>query len=50
MTNAALPAIALFGTNVDIAGTGVVTVNVTVFEVPPPGAGLNTVTETRLTV
>jgi hypothetical protein len=46
--NAPEPALTVFGDNVVIAGTGLgaaVTVNVTALDVPPPGAGLVTVTE-----
>jgi hypothetical protein len=44
MLNAAPPAIAEFGASEPIAGIGVVAVNVTTLEVPPPGVGLNTLT------
>jgi hypothetical protein len=43
-TNPDPPAIADVGLMLHNAGTGPFTVNVTAFEVPPPGAGLNTVT------
>src|SRR5579863_3699642 len=39
---AAPPANAEFGTSVVSTATGVVTLNVAVFDVPPPGAGLTT--------
>jgi hypothetical protein len=42
--NAAPPAIAEFGAIEVSAGIGVVAVNVTTFEVPPPGVGFTTVT------
>jgi hypothetical protein len=48
--NAALPAIAEFGTNAVIAGMGVVTMNVRAFDVPPPGAGFVTFTSGPLTL
>src|SRR5450755_4323859 len=38
------PAVALFGCNVVIVGTGLFTVKMAEFDVPPPGAGLVTVT------
>jgi hypothetical protein len=44
------PDVAELGTSEVIAGIGVEAVNVRAFEVPPPGAGLNTVTESRLAV
>ena len=46
--NAPVPALVVFGESEVIAGTGfgaAVTVNVTTFDVPPPGAGFVTVTE-----
>src|SRR5579863_10027363 len=42
--NAPEPALAVVGEIVVIVGTGLFTVNATEFEVPPPGAGLVTVT------
>jgi hypothetical protein len=42
--NAIPPARALDGFNPFNVGTGLLTVNVEPFDVPPPGAGLNTVT------
>lgn len=48
--NAALPAIAELGASVVSAGIGVDTVKLTVFDVPPPGAGLNTLTEAIVAV
>ena len=44
--NAALPATAVDGASEVIVGTafGALTVNINAFDVPPPGAGLNTVT------
>jgi hypothetical protein len=44
-TNPDPPAIADVGLMLHNAGTGPFTVNVTAFEVPPSGAGLNTVTD-----
>jgi len=44
--NAAPPAIAEFGTSVDSAATGVVTLKKNVFDVPPPGVGFTTITGT----
>src|SRR3984893_7581947 len=40
------PAVALLGEIELIAGTGLLTVNVIAFDVPPPGGALTTVTET----
>lgn len=42
--NDAPPAIAELGTREPSAGTGVVMLNCTMFDVPPPGVGLNTPT------
>jgi 3,4-dihydroxy-2-butanone 4-phosphate synthase len=42
--NAAPPAVALVGDSVVTVGTGLFTVKVTAFDVPPPGAGFVTVT------
>jgi len=42
--NAASPAVALDGVSVVAVGNGLLMVNVSVPEVPPPGMGLNTVT------
>jgi hypothetical protein len=42
--NAAVPAVALAGENIEIAGTGLFTVKLAAPDVPPPGAGLFTVT------
>lgn len=47
---AAPPAIAEFGTSVLNAGTGVLTVKLRTFDVPPPGAGFNTLTELMFAV
>ena len=44
--NAAPPAVALAGANDVIAGTGLLMLKVCAPEVPPPGAGLDTVTFT----
>jgi hypothetical protein len=44
--NAAPPAIAEFGTSEPSAGTGVVTLNCSESEFPPPGAGFRTLTFT----
>ena len=44
--NAAPPAVAPFGERVEIVGAGLLMVNVCAPEVPPPGAGLVTVTGT----
>jgi hypothetical protein len=43
-TNPEPPATADVGLMLDNVGAGPLTVNVTAFDVPPPGAGLNTVT------
>ena len=43
--NAGPPAIAEFGTSDVSAATGVVISNISVFEVPPPGAGFTTITD-----
>jgi hypothetical protein len=48
--NAGLPAITEFGTSEPSDGTGVVTVKVTAFDVPPPGVGLTTLTKSRFAV
>lgn len=48
--NAAPPAIAEFGTSEPSAGTGVVTLNWSESEFPPPGAGFRTLTFTTLAV
>ena len=48
--NAAPPAVAEFGTSEVSTGIGVVTVNVTAFDVPPPGAGFTTLTKSRFAV
>jgi hypothetical protein len=40
------PAVALLGEIERIAGTGLLMVNVIAFDVPPPGGGFTTVTET----
>jgi hypothetical protein len=40
------PALTVFGVSEFSTGTGLLTVNVTAFDVPPPGAGLVTVTGT----
>lgn len=45
IVNAAPPAIAEFGASEVSAGIGVVAVNVTTFDVPPPGAGFTTLTK-----
>ena len=42
--NAVPPAVTAFGLKVVIVGAGLLIVNVRLFEVPPPGAGLTTVT------
>jgi hypothetical protein len=42
--NAAPPALAIAGLRLDIDGTGLFTVKVCALELPPPGAGLTTVT------
>src|SRR2546422_1020127 len=42
---AAAAAVALLGRSDESVGPGALTVNVRAVEVPPPGAGLNTVTE-----
>src|SRR5207245_1251786 len=42
--NPEVPAIARFGLSDDVVGTGFVIVKVCALDVPPPGAGLNTVT------
>src|SRR5205823_1965610 len=42
---AAPPAVPALGASVDSVGTGALMVNVSAPDVPPPGAGLNTVTE-----
>src|SRR5206468_2779116 len=39
------PAVALLGASVDSVGAGALTVNVRATDVPPPGAGVTTVTE-----
>ena len=43
--NAALPATALVGATELSVGSGLLTVNVTAPEIPPPGVGVNTVTD-----
>ena len=43
--NAALPALAEVGEMLEVVGAGLLKVKVWAFEVPPPGAALNTVTE-----
>ena len=48
--NAGPPALALLGEREVILGTALLIVNVTGADVPPPGAGLNTVTGTRAPV
>jgi hypothetical protein len=48
--NAAPPAIAEFGASEVSAGIGVVAVNVTMFDNPPPGAGFTTLTKSRFAV
>lgn len=50
MLNAAPPAIAEFGMIVLSAGIGVVTLNCNGFDVPPPGAGLVTLTLKKFAV
>jgi hypothetical protein len=50
IVNAGVPAIALFGTSEPSDGTGVVTVKVTAFDVPPPGVGFTTLTKSRFAV
>jgi len=43
--NAALPVYAVFGLRPVVVGTGLLVVKVWALEMPPPGAGVNTVTE-----
>jgi hypothetical protein len=43
--NCGLPAVAQVGLIAVVVGTGLLMVNVTAFDVPPPGAGFTTVTE-----